>query len=116
MVISESHNVEIRLQLRMGKPGDENGIHGTFLVMFNGSPTETFKPTRGIRQGDPISSHLFLLAAEGLLCLLKSRSVLQSSSLQGLKVASTAPAVNHLLFADDSLVCESECGGCGRSS
>jgi hypothetical protein len=45
---------------------------------------------------------LFLLAAEGLSCLLKSRS--ESSSLQGLKVAPTAPVVNHLLFADDSLL------------
>ena len=76
----------------------------TFSVLFNGTPTETFKPSRGIRQGDPISPYLFLLAAEGLSFLLKSRSVVPSSSLQGLKVASSAPAVNHLLFADDSLL------------
>ena len=75
-----------------------------FSVLFNGAPTKAFKPTRGIRQGDPISSYLFLLAAEGLSCLLKSRSVEESSCLQGLKVASSAPAVNHLLFADDSLL------------
>jgi hypothetical protein len=76
----------------------------SFLVLFNGSPLESFRPSRGIRQGDPISPYLFLLAAEGLSCLLKSRSVVESSKLQGLTVASSAPAVNHLLFADDSLL------------
>jgi hypothetical protein len=74
----------------------------TFSVLFNGERLEEFTPSRGIRQGDPISPYLFLLAAEGLSCLLKTRS--ESSTLQGLKVASTAPAVNHLLFADDSLL------------
>jgi hypothetical protein len=63
---------------------------------------DEFKQTHGIRQGDPISPYLFLLAAEGLSCLLKHRS--QSSVLSGIKVAPSAPSVNHLLFAYDSLL------------
>jgi hypothetical protein len=74
----------------------------SFSVLFNGSPLESFRPNRGIRQGDPISPYLCLLAAEGLSCLLKNRS--QSSNFEGIKVAPSAPAVNHLLFADDSLL------------
>jgi len=70
----------------------------SFSVLFNGERTENFKPSRGIRQGDPISPYLFLLAAEGLSCLLNSR--VQSSLLNGIKVASSAPMVSHLLFAD----------------
>lgn len=75
-----------------------------FSVMFNGKKLQEFEPTRGIRQGGahPISPYLFLLAAEGLSCLLKSRS--ESSNLSGLQLASSAPPVNHLLFADDSLL------------
>ena len=74
----------------------------TFSVLFNGERTEVFKPSRGIRQGDPISPYLFLLAAEGLSCLLRSRG--NSENLSGILVAPTAPPVNHLLFADDSLL------------
>jgi hypothetical protein len=44
----------------------------------------------------------FLLVAEGLSRLLKQSR--QSSHLQGIKVAPMAPTVNHLLFADDSLL------------
>ena len=73
-----------------------------FSVLFNGKRLEEFSPSRGIRQGDPISPYLFLLAAEGLSCLLKSRS--ESSNMSGLQVAPSAPKVNHLLFADDSLL------------
>jgi hypothetical protein len=74
----------------------------SFLVLFNGTPLEEFRPTRGIRQGDPISPYLFLIAAEGLSGLLKQSC--QSSHLRGIQVAPTAPTVNHLLFADDSLL------------
>jgi hypothetical protein len=74
----------------------------SFSVLFNGTPLEEFRPSRGLRQGDPISPYLFLLAAEGLSGLLKQSR--RSSQLEGLKVAPTAPVVNHLLFADDSLM------------
>jgi hypothetical protein len=74
----------------------------SFSVLFNGSPLDEFRPSRGIRQGDPISPYLFLIAAEGLSGLLKQSR--QSSLLKGIRVAPTAPAVNHLLFADDSLL------------
>jgi len=74
----------------------------SFSVLFNGDRLENFVPSRGIRQGDPISPYLFLLAAEGLSCLLNSR--VQSSNLSGIIVATSAPMVSHLLFADDSML------------
>lgn len=48
------------------------------------------------------TQYLFLLAAKGLVSLLKYRC--QSSNLHGLKVAMSAPTVSHLLFADDGLL------------
>jgi hypothetical protein len=74
----------------------------SFQVLFNGGKLRQFTPSRGVRQGDPISPYLFLLAAEGLSCLLKHHSL--SLELHGLMVAPSAPAVSHLLFADDSLL------------
>jgi hypothetical protein len=74
----------------------------SFQVLFNGGKLRQFVPTRGVRQGDPISPYLFLLAVESLSCLLKHHSL--SSDLHGLKVATSALAISHLLFADDSLL------------
>ena len=43
----------------------------TYSTLVNSEPTETITPTRGIRQGDPLSPYFFLLCSEGLNGLLE---------------------------------------------
>jgi hypothetical protein len=71
-------------------------------VRVNGQFSEYFKPTRGIRQGDPISPSLFLICAEGLGCMLKYSG--PQYLARGIRVGIHAPWTSHLLFADDSLM------------
>lgn len=73
----------------------------SFSVMLNGKPGRFFKPSRGIRQGDPLSTYLFLLISEVL-----SRNIalaVNDKSLRGLKISRRGPCPSHLFFADDSL-------------
>jgi hypothetical protein len=63
---------------------------------------DSFQPTRGLRQGDPLSPFLFLFVADALSALLKKE--VQNQTLSPVKVTRNAPGVSHLLFADDSLL------------
>ena len=74
----------------------------SFCVRVNGNFSETFWPSRGIRQGDPLSPYLFLLCAEGLSCLLKSSG--PQFLARGVRVGIHSPWISHLLFADDCLI------------
>lgn len=74
----------------------------SFSVRVNGNLSKPFKPSRGVRQGDPISPYLFLLCSEGFSCLL--RSVGPAHLSRGVRVGIHAPWISHLLFADDSIV------------
>jgi hypothetical protein len=73
-----------------------------YTVRLNGTLLEAFSPTRGLRQGDPLSPYLFLLVAEGLSTLIQQE--IRDSSLRELKICRKAPGISHLLFADDSLL------------
>ncbi|WZY89335.1 hypothetical protein YC2023_046070 [Brassica napus] len=73
----------------------------TYSVLINGAPEGLITPKRGLRQGDPLSPYLFILCAEVLSHLCNK--AMRDRSLLGVKIAIQAPAVNHLLFADDSL-------------
>ena len=74
----------------------------SFSVLINGEPKGRIVPTRGLRQGDPISPYLFLLCAEGLSAML--RKVENGEIPRGIVVCRQAPLVSHLLFADDCIV------------
>ncbi|XP_019184794.1 PREDICTED: uncharacterized protein LOC109179753 [Ipomoea nil] len=73
-----------------------------YRVLVNGKPTEEIVPTRGLRQGDPLSPYLFIICAEGLSLLLQDSQA--KGLLHGCRVARGAPSISHLFFADDSLL------------
>ena len=73
-----------------------------FSVRVNGELLPFFTPSRGLRQGCPMSPFLFLLCAEGFTSLLKFYGGIHID--RGIRVSFRAPWVSHLLFADDCLI------------
>ena len=77
-----------------------------FVVKVNGELLPYFTPSRGLRQGDPMSPYLFLICGEGFTTLLNNYG---THIDRGIRVSFRSPWVNHLLFADDSLIFMGAC-------
>lgn len=72
-----------------------------YTLLVNGSITQSFKPYKGLRLGNPLSPYLFLMCAN-ILCL----SLMQAEhikDIQGTKIGRNGCSFTHLLFTDDSL-------------
>ena len=77
----------------------------SYLVLINGEAKGKIIPTRGLRQGDPISPYLFLLYAKGLMAMLRRDE--REGLISGISVCREAPRISHLLFANDCIIfCE----------
>ncbi|KAL4307123.1 uncharacterized protein LOC107605009 [Arachis ipaensis] len=74
----------------------------SYNLLWNGGKTESFRPTRGIRQGDPISPYLFVIVMDKLSHLIED--LVASESWKPISVGRQGPKISHLLFADDLLV------------
>ena len=71
----------------------------SFKVVINGGKSDQFKPGRGVKQDDPLSSYLFILAQEVLSRLLDREFHLKKIS--GVKANLNGPAITHVMYADD---------------
>ena len=75
----------------------------SYSIIVNNEPTGFFRPTRGLRQGDPLSPYLFIICMNVLASRLHEQSLTSKSGI-GAKIAPSAPRIPCLLFADDSLI------------
>jgi len=67
-------------------------------ILVNGSPTKEFFPIKGLRQGNPLTSFLFLIVAEGLAKV--SRNANSLGMIDSWEVGSKNVRVNMLQYAD----------------
>lgn len=73
-----------------------------YSLLLNGDISGTFSPSRGLRQGNLLSPFIFILCSELLTRLLLKEE--NEGRLHGIKVSRNAPAISHLMFADDLLM------------
>jgi hypothetical protein len=76
---------------------------GTSSILLNGVPGKVFHCLRGVRQGDPLSHLLFVLAADFLQTLLNDSR--RNGHLQLPIPFQGDPDFPILQYADDTLVC-----------
>ena len=74
----------------------------SYPVLINGESCGNISPSRGIKQGDPLSPCLFLLCVEGFSALIHEAA--RNQQINGISICRGCPLITHLFFADDSLL------------
>ncbi|KAL4347289.1 hypothetical protein GQ457_17G007720 [Hibiscus cannabinus] len=74
----------------------------SYCIRMNETVSDFFSPTRGLRQGDPLSPFLFLFCTQGLSALLLKEQA--EGRIKRVRASQAGPRVNHLLYADDCIL------------
>lgn len=74
----------------------------TYTPIINRKKTESFTPSKGIRQGDPLSPYIFILTMELITHLINNE--INNKNWTPYKFINKPPHISHLLFADDILL------------
>ncbi|XP_060200359.1 uncharacterized protein LOC132628609 [Lycium barbarum] len=73
-----------------------------YSVLLNSQAHGFFHSTRGVKQGDPLSPALFIIAAEGLLRALNS--LFDQPGFVGYGMPKWSADLNHLAYEDDTII------------
>lgn len=73
-----------------------------YSIMMNNDRVGPIFPSRGLKQGDPLSSYLFIICAEGLTSLIKHAE--RRGLIHGVQVCRRAHITSHILFTDDGFL------------
>ncbi|XP_025679132.1 uncharacterized protein [Arachis hypogaea] len=71
-------------------------------ILWNGEVLEEFTPSKGIREGDPLSPYIFVLCIERLSQLISAAC--DHQFWKPIKLNKDGPALSHLCFADDLIL------------
>ena len=71
-------------------------------ILVNGGKTEQFHPSRELRQGDPLSSYLFIICQEVLSRLIEKKLAL--GNISGVRMNVSGQIITHVMFADDLML------------
>ncbi|KAK4278800.1 hypothetical protein QN277_016598 [Acacia crassicarpa] len=71
-------------------------------ICLSGENIRSISPSRGIRQGDPLSPYLFIIVAEVLSIMISKSQI--DRRLIGIKLSNGCPVLTHSFFADDALL------------
>lgn len=74
----------------------------SYSILINGETSPIVHPSRGIRQGGPLSPYLFLFCTEGLHSLLQHSTA--AGQIRGVSICKNVPRLTYLIFVDDSLL------------
>lgn len=61
-----------------------------FNLQVDGHKVSTFNPKRGVRQGDPFSPYMFIVASKVLSLMIQTH--IEKKDLKGVKLACNTPA------------------------
>ena len=85
----------------------------SYSILVNGEAKGIIAPSRGLRQGDPLSPFLFLFCVEGLDAILRKSA--REGEIEGFSLCRNGQKLTHLFFADDCLIfCRSTLEECQK--
>lgn len=72
---------------------------GCCRLLWNGKATDPIQPSHGLRQGDPLSTYLFVLFMERFAQWIELKKT--SKEWRSIRASRWRPSFSHLFFADD---------------